>query len=222
MPMATGFTPAGDPHAGSRILHAGAPLAEAHGAAILVHGRGASAEDILDLASHFRQQDTAMAWLAPQADGHTWYPYRFLEPIERNEPHLSSALALLGRLVREANGAGVPSERIALLGFSQGGVIASALALAEPARWRALAALSTWIPGDLVRSLPAVDRSRLEVLVQHGTGDDMIDVARARESVSTLRALGIEADSREYAMGHEVNARSLADLSAWLGKRLLG
>ena len=57
---------------------------------------------------------------------------------------------------------------------------------------------------------------------QHGTGDEMIDVARARESVATLRSLGVEAESREYAMGHEVNARSLSELSAWLEEKLLG
>ena len=90
-----------DPHAGQRIVAAGLPLEEAKGAVILVHGRGGSPEDLLGLAAELEDQglDAPLAWLAPQAAGYTWYPYSFMAPLEQNEPGLSSALALLGRLV---------------------------------------------------------------------------------------------------------------------------
>jgi phospholipase/carboxylesterase len=199
---------------------------------VVLHGFGSNALDLLSLAPHLCEGRLMV--LAPQGpdpvslgppgsgtpQGWAWFPLGATPPSPLS---IANAVAGARSFVDEALARlPVDRERTAILGFSQGGVIASALALAEPKRWRALAALSTWIPGDLVRSLPDLDRSGLEVLVQHGTGDDMIDVARARESVATLRALGIEAESREYPMGHEVNARSLADLSAWLGKRLLG
>lgn len=199
---------------------------------VVLHGFGSNALDLLSLAPHLcggrllvvAPQGPDPVSLGPPGggapQGWAWFPLGATPP---SPLAIANAVAGARAFVDEALARlPVDRERTAILGFSQGGVIASALALAEPARWRALAALSTWIPGDLVRSLPAVDRSRLEVLVQHGTGDDMIDVARARESVATLRSLGIEADAREYAMGHEVNARSLAELSAWLEERLLG
>ena len=85
----------------AEVLAAGAPLARARAAAILVHGRGASAEDILTLADEFAQGD--IAYLAPQAAGRTWYPYSFLSPIPKNEPGITSALGVIARLVESTD-----------------------------------------------------------------------------------------------------------------------
>ena len=82
--------PGSDPHRGQPVLQAGAGLAAARAAMIMVHGRGASAADILSLAEIFQRND--IIYLAPQAADSTWYPYRFFEPVGRNEPYLSSAL----------------------------------------------------------------------------------------------------------------------------------
>src|SRR5215210_4431707 len=88
---------ADDPHAGQPVLTSGPKPADARLTMILVHGRGASAGDILSLASEFEAKD--VAYLAPQAAGQAWYPYSFLAPMAQNEPGLSSALALLSRVV---------------------------------------------------------------------------------------------------------------------------
>ena len=85
------------PHAGRPIIRAGAPLGDAAAALVLVHGRGGAAADMLGLAKAVAPPRTLC--LAPQAAGQTWYPYRFTEPVARNEPHLSSALSVLGDLV---------------------------------------------------------------------------------------------------------------------------
>ena len=98
-----------------RVVTSGAPLAQARAAAVLLHGRGGSAEDMLGLADEFGQQD--IAYLAPQAPGHTWYPYSFLAPVAENGPHLSNALATIGLVL----------DRLAAEGFaarSAGGVSA--------------------------------------------------------------------------------------------------
>jgi phospholipase/carboxylesterase len=97
------------PHAGQPIARAGAPLGDAVGALILVHGRGGDAGEMLGLAGLVAPP--ALACLAPQAAGNTWYPYRFTEPVARNEPYLSSALSALGALVDRLVGDGVPAER---------------------------------------------------------------------------------------------------------------
>ena len=93
-----------DPHRNQAVLAAGRKLSEAAGAVILIHGRGASAEDILSLGQEFDHPD--LAYLAPQAAGHTWYPYSFLAPIEQNEPWLTSALDKIGKTVDEIVGCG--------------------------------------------------------------------------------------------------------------------
>ncbi len=107
-----------DLHKGQPILTAGQPLDRAAAAMILVHGRGASAEDILTLVPDLAQPD--FAYLAPQAAGNTWYPNRFLAPIDSNEPWLSSALTVLADMVDRVTDFRIPLERTLLLGFSQG------------------------------------------------------------------------------------------------------
>ncbi len=123
-----------------RVLTAGRELAEARLAAILVHGRGGSAEGMLELASAFAVDDAA--WIAPQADGGQWYPHSFLAPIESNEPWLSASLDLVGRLVGRCGAAGLPPERIALAGFSQGACLASEFAARNARRYGGLVILS--------------------------------------------------------------------------------
>jgi phospholipase/carboxylesterase len=113
-------------------------------------------------------------------------------------------------------------KKLALLGFSQGGVMAYSLALADPGRFAALAVLSSWLPKELLSQITVSDAVRsLPILVQHGTQDPMIEVDRARSSVETLRGLHVPLTFREYEMGHEIRPRSLSDLSAWLEGNVL-
>ena len=116
------------PHRNQPVLTQGQPLKKARGAVILLHGRGASAEDILGLQEELLLPE--FAYLAPQAAGHTWYPNSFLAPIERNEPWLSSALELVDSILASLKSAGVPRTKVAILGFSQGAC------LARGALWR--------------------------------------------------------------------------------------
>ena len=92
-------------HQGQPILTSGVPLNQARAAVIMLHGRGATAEDILSLSTDFDAANCA--YLAPQAANHTWYPYRFIEPIERNEPWLSSALQVIDDLIARVMAAGI-------------------------------------------------------------------------------------------------------------------
>jgi predicted esterase len=115
----------------------------------------------------------------------------------------------------------VNPSKLVLLGFSQGGVIAYALALAETQRFAGLVALSSWLPPAVAQALPAGARDRLPTLVHHGGRDDLIDVARGRESVEILRRLQVPVVYREFDMGHEINAESLTDLSDWLTDKIL-
>ena len=101
-----------------KIFTAGKELSKAKKALIMIHGRGAFAEDILSLAGYFNLKDFAL--IAPQATNNTWYPYSFLAPVAQNEPWLSSALDLLKDVVVDIQNAGIASENIYFLGFSQG------------------------------------------------------------------------------------------------------
>src|SRR5690242_16034080 len=101
-----------------QLASAGAPIEGAKVAVVMLHGRGATAESILSLAQPLATP--GVAFLAPRAAGGSWYPYRFLEPIQRNEPYLTAALATVGEAIQQLEAAGVPVNRTVLLGFSQG------------------------------------------------------------------------------------------------------
>ena len=134
-----------DPHAGRPVTTEGPPPAKARLTLLLVHGRGASAEDILILARELRLSD--VAYVAPQADGNTWYPHSFLAPLDQNEPAISSGLRLLSRTVDTLVQQGVDTSRVGLLGFSQGACLALEFAARHAARYAGVFALSGGLIG---------------------------------------------------------------------------
>jgi len=203
-----------DPHAGQRVLTAGPKPPDAALAMILVHGRGASAEDILSLADELQVDN--VAYLAPQAAGNTWYPYSFLAPIAQNEPGISSAIAVLSRLVASLGEAGVPPERIAFLGFSQGPCLPLEYAARHPRRYAGVFGLSGGLigpPGTLRDYAGSFDGT--PVFLGCSDVDPHIPLARVGESAAIFRTLGARVDERIYkGMGHTVNADELAAIDA--------
>lgn len=99
--------------------------------------------------------------------------------------------------------------------------MAYSLALHQPQRFAALVALSTWLPPELLEAAAPAAGPFPPILIQHGSRDELVDVARARQAVETLRARRLPVTYREYDMGHEISPRSLADLSAWLHDKVL-
>ncbi len=193
------FDPA-DPHRGRPILHAGAPLEEARAAVVLLHGRGAGARDILGLAGELRPEDDGrVAFLAPDAARHTWYPYSFLAPIEQNEPWLSSALAFVGRAVERAGTAGVPPERTVLLGFSQGACLATEYVARNPKRFGALIAFTGGLIGPPGATFDHTgDLAGTPAYLGAGDPDPHVPWKRVEETAEVLRRLGAEVETERF------------------------
>jgi phospholipase/carboxylesterase len=197
--------PRDDPHAQSPVIVAGEPLASAQAALVLVHGRGATAEDILSLTDEL--DVTGFALLAPQAAGYTWYPYPFLAPMEQNEPWLSSALAKIGVVLAQALAAGIPAERTVLLGFSQGACLTLEYVARNARRYGGVAALSGGLigpdgtPRDYAGSLDGTP-----IFLGCSDIDPHIPARRVRESETALAGLGAHVTMRLYPnFGHAVN-----------------
>jgi predicted esterase len=210
-------TPAADPHAGQPVLHLGPKLDAARLSAILIHGRGASAEDILGLAHEFGATD--VAYLAPQAAGNTWYPYSFLTPLSQNEPWLTSALGVIGGLVQMLGEQGVPPDRVVILGFSQGACLTLEFAARNARRYAAVIGLSGGLIGP--PGTPRVYPGSLDatpVFLGCSDVDAHIPVERVRESAAVLRMLNATVDERIYrGMGHTVNGDEIAAVRALMG-----
>jgi predicted esterase len=194
-----------DPHRAHRVVERGAPLARARAAMIMLHGRGGSAEDLLELAHVLAQPD--LAYLAPQAAGHSWYPHPFTAPIERNEPWLSSALRVIDALLERLAEAGFGPERVALLGFSQGACLGLEYAARHARRYAAVIGLSGGLigPEGTPRDYPGA-LAGTPVFLGCSDVDPHIPLARVRETTAVLRRLGAEVTERIYpGMGHAIN-----------------
>ena len=195
---------------------------------IALHGWGANAHDLLGLAPYFNGGEALvvcpegpLAFQAgPGAVGHGWFPISggaapdtaaFEESVVGLDAFLEGWLA--------AHPA-APSKLV-LLGFSQGCVMAYALALRNPARYAALVALSSWLPEELAgRMAPCPEDVSLPVFISHGSEDPMIPIARAEESNERMRGLGYAPLYREYKMQHEIRPECLRDLVGFLDDKV--
>jgi predicted esterase len=186
------------PHAAGAVLQAGAALNAADLAMVLLHGRGGSAEDILELGSALHLQN--VAYLAPQAAGHTWYPLSFLAPRNTNEPYLSSALAKVESVVQSLQEAGFGRERIVVGGFSQGACLATEFVASHPARDGGLVAFTGGLigpPGSL-QSSPNGELTGTPALLCSGDPDPHVPWTRVEESAAILSGMGATVTTKRY------------------------
>jgi len=194
-----------NPHQGQPVRMAGESLESARAAMLMVHGRGARAEDILTLADQLNQ--SGFAYLAPQAAGNTWYPNRFLVPIKENEPWLSSALSFVGETLTQIIKAGIPSERIVLLGFSQGACLTLEFAARNARRYGGVVGLSGALigPDDTPRNYPG-SLDGTPVFLGCSDVDFHVPKERVDQTAEVLRKLGGVVTKRLYPnMDHSVN-----------------
>lgn len=198
-----------------------------HPTIVALHGWGANALDLLGLAPYLAQgrflvlcpQGPVQVPLGPMV-GYGWFPLTMGAPPD--PAAFATAVDETRRFVDVAiQRHPIDRKKLVLLGFSQGGVIAYALALNEPDRFAGLVALSSWFPNVLAATLPVRRYDQLSALVQHGTRDELIEIGRGRESVENLRRLQVAVTYREFDMGHELNADSVTSLSAWLEEKVL-
>ena len=199
------LTPPTGPHDAQPVLFAGVPMEQARAGVVMVHGRGADARDILGLVPEIHEGGVAYA--APEAAGHTWYPQSFLAPIEHNEPGISSGLRVIGAILARFAAAGVPRERVVLLGFSQGACLVLEFAARHAARYGGVAGLSGGLigpPGAARDDLGSLDGT--PVFLGCSDIDPHIPKARVEETAAVLERMGAVVTRRLYpGMGHTIN-----------------
>ena len=192
------------PHQGEQIYTAGQPLDQANAAMLLVHGRGATAASILELANELYHPE--YTYLAPQAAGNKWYPYSFLAPLTQNEPWLSSGIQALRDLVAKVEETGIPSERIVLTGFSQGACLASEFVARHTRRYGGLLLFSGGLigppntPRDYEGSLAGTP-----AFLSCSDIDPHIPLELVEETAIALNDLGAAVNQQIYpGMGHTI------------------
>lgn len=201
------------PHQDQPLVTAGAPLDAAEAALILVHGRGATAQSIIQMADEFYQH--GVAYFAPQAARSTWYPNAFTAPAELNEPGRSSGLQAIDDAVTEATNAGIPTDRVLVLGFSQGACLASEYVARNPRRYGGLAVLSGALIGETID--PNGYEGDLEgtpVFLGCSDVDPHIPKKRVNESAEIFEQLNGDVTKRLYeGMSHGINEDEIEHVS---------
>ena len=187
------------------IVWAGKKLKGAKRALILLHGRGASPEDILQLTNYLNVEDYAI--LAPQAANHTWYPYSFLVPESQNEPWLSSAINLLNEIIADINAAGIPNNEIYFGGFSQGACLSLEFVPRNASRWGGVAAFSGGLIGEKVnKEKYNGDFYDTPIFIGSSNPDPHIPVARVQETTVLLKSMNASVTEKIYPnMGHTIS-----------------
>ena len=178
--------------------------------AVMMHGRGRDTDDILGLADRVGIED--FSYLAPAAHEGSWYPYSFLEPIEKNEPRLSYALELYDEAVNGLLEQGIPRRRIVLAGFSQGACLTAEYAVRHADRYGGILLFTggligppgtRWEYGGSFGGTP--------VFLGTSDVDEFVPEERVRESAKVFEGMGADVTLRVYAgMDHAVNDDEIA------------
>lgn len=194
-----------DPHRDQPVLQRGSALEDAAGAVILLHGRGASASDILALADEMYYPE--LTYLAPQAAGHTWYPNSFLAPLEQNEPWLSSALKKLQDIVESILTSGITRRNVVLLGFSQGACLSTEFVARHAHSYGGLIAFTGGLIGPPgTRFQYPGSLNGMKAFLGAGDPDPHVPWQRVEASASVLSAMGADVTLRRYpGMPHTVS-----------------
>jgi phospholipase/carboxylesterase len=208
-----------DLHLFENTVYAGADLATASRAMILVHGRGDASDKMLLLASEI-VDDTGMALLFPKATNNTWYPKSFMAATAENQPWLDSALENLGKVVAQIKSYGIAEEKIFLFGFSQGACLALDYASRNATKYAGIMILSGGLIG------PAIDESNYrggfdgtEIFIGCSDSDFHIPLQRLDESAALLAKMGAMVSKRIYpGMGHTINEDELQKVRSMIQK----
>jgi phospholipase/carboxylesterase len=197
-----------NPHLAAPPVRVGRALTRARRVAVVIHGRG---QEPVYMLEHLvlRIDEPDVAWVLPVAAGGSWYPARFSDPRDANEPWLSQALEACEAAIADVLAAGVPPERVVLTGFAQGGCLAAEL-IAQTPRPYAGAALLT---GALIGPEHDVTRPRqldgLPVFMESSRYDEWVPLDRVEATADALEAAGARVE-RHVAEDREHRIRDAA------------
>ena len=191
---------------------------------ILLHGYGSNEQDLMGLAPYLDPRCLIVSIRAPHAldfGGYGWFPIEITE--KEIVLHFAEALVACENVSKLAES--LAEERSTdpactiLLGFSQGASISVAVALKEPSKFAAVAALS----GRCVPEMIPADKDAVQglpILMTHGEFDQVIPIAQGREGHELIKQLPVDLTYTEYPMGHEINQACLEDVRRWLSDRI--
>ena len=198
------------------IVTAGEELTAKSRVLIMLHGRGATAQDILSLATHLKVPGFTL--LAPQATNHTWYPLSFMAPPAQNEPWLSSALNVVKSLVDNVLANGVAAENIYFCGFSQGACLTLEFVARNARRYGGVAAFTGGLIGDeIYEENYQGSFAGTPIFVGTSNPDPHVPVERVNDTSTLLQNMHAVVTKKIYNnMGHTINQDEIEQVNTLL------
>lgn len=192
------------------IKTTGTALQNVQKALIMIHGRGASADGILELAPHLNIDGYAL--LAPQATNNTWYPYSFMAPTEQNEPWLSSALNIIDQTVQTALDNGIPPDKIYFFGFSQGACLALEFLTRNAQKYGGAAAIIGAVIGEKINREHYIgDFAKTPIFIGTSNPDFHVPIERVYATESILKEMNADVTLKVYDnFGHSIHPEEIA------------
>lgn len=196
----------------------GRAIEDADKALIMIHGRGASAQDILRLAPHLSVEDYAL--LAPQATNHTWYPFSFMAKREKNKPWLTSALDILAELVQDIVDKGIKKENIYFLGFSQGACLTLEYVTRNATRYGGVVAFTGGVIGEEINlDNYSGDFAETPIFIGTGNPDSHVPVQRVLDTQDILKKMNAKVMLEIYNnKPHSISPQEIAQANAFVFK----
>lgn len=197
--------PFSGPHQNQQVVTGGADIDVAKLAMIFIHGRGASAQSMMMFADEFESTETH--YRAIQAKGHTWYPRSFMAPQEMNQPGIKSGLQAIYNQISKLNKSGIPTNKIVLLGFSQGACLTTEFAARHPQRFGGIVGFSGGLIGEEVDTENYQGSlEQTSVFLGCSDRDPHIPQERVDLTEEVFQKLGADVTKKIYVgMGHTVN-----------------
>jgi len=199
------------------ILRAGTDLQRADKVMLMLHGRGATASDILSISDHLNLQNAHL--IAPQAPDSTWYPQSFLSPVKQNEPWLSSSLHLLREVLDEVLSAAFQSRQVYVLGFSQGACLTLEFVARNARPFGGVIAFTGGLIGETLNEENyKVNFEKTKIFIANSDKDPHVPLARSEESKRILEKLGADVTLKVYpGMAHTI----IEDEIIWVNENIL-
>ena len=192
-----------------QYITAGQPLTNDSKVLIMLHGRGANAEDILSLANYLPVKDFTL--IAPQATNYTWYPYSFMAPTVQNEPWLGSAIELIDSVVKELESKEILSTNIFFLGFSQGACLTLEYVTRNARKYGGVIAFTGGLIGEKIEAEKySGDFQNTPVFIGTSDPDPHVPVTRVKETEDLMKNLHAKMLVEIYKnMGHTISQQEI-------------
>jgi len=203
-------------------------------AVIWLHGLGADGNDFVPVVKELKLPPLGIRFVFPHAPMRpvtinggfvmrAWYDIAYQElAFQEDERGLRESQKLIEELIVRENTRGIPSSRIVLAGFSQGGVLALQTGLRQSKPLAGLMALSSYLPmSPIIEVERNAASNSVPIFMGHGITDNIVPLALGKMSRDTLIKLGYEVEWHQYTMPHSVCPEELADIGVWLKRVLL-